>query len=54
MKSKKVYQRIVQYKTVMSVLKNLLRDNQITASEYKQMCDIIAKKYGISSCSIFR
>ena len=41
--------RLMRYKVSTTVLKSLLRE-----SDYEKACDILARKYGLSLCSIFR
>ena len=48
------YQTIFQYQSVMAWVRSLLNDGIITQSEYNKIDTNIAKKYGISSCSIYR
>lgn len=45
---------IIRYKTSMAMFKDLLKRGIITAEEYAKIDTIIAKKYGVNSCSIFR
>lgn len=48
------YQTIFQYQSVMAWVRSLLNEGIITQSEYNKIDTNIAKRYGISSCSIFR
>ena len=48
------YGKICAYKRTMMVAKKLLSDGIITAEEYRKIDTIIAKKYGVNSCSIYR
>ena len=41
--------RLMRYKISTTVLKSLLGE-----TDYKKSCDILARKYGLSLCSIFR
>ena len=41
------------YHTSLALLKSLLDNGTFTEKEYKKMCRILTKKYGLSSCSIF-
>ena len=41
--------RLMRYKVSTTVLKSLLGE-----SDYTKACDILARKYGLSLCSIFR
>ncbi len=42
------------YQTAMAMARKMLSQGIITEKEYAKIDTIIAKKYGISSCSIFR
>ena len=46
--------KIFRYQTVMASVRNLLNQSLITRKEYAKIDTMIARKYGISSCSIFR
>lgn len=46
--------KIVSYRMAMSLAKSMLNQGVITAKEYAEIDTIMAKKYGISSCTIFR
>lgn len=46
--------RVVDYRTVVSVFKSMLKTGIITADEYEKLCVITAEKYGLNSCTIFR
>ncbi|MCM1530396.1 MAG: hypothetical protein NC093_10435 [Alistipes sp.] len=52
--SSEKFQNVVQYQTVMAWVRSLLKDGIITKSEYHKIDTIMTRKYGISSCSIFR
>ena len=41
------------YRTSLALLKSLLDNGTFNEKEYKKMCRILTKKYGLSSCSIF-
>ena len=41
--------RLMRYKVSTTILKSLLGE-----SDYTKACDILARKYGLSLCSIFR
>ena len=49
-----LYQRLTAYQTAMSLARNMLRQGIISEDDYRKIDTIIAKKYGISSGSIFR
>lgn len=46
--------RLFSYQTVMALARSMRSKGLISAREYAKIDTIIAKKYGISSCSIFR
>lgn len=46
--------KIISYRTVMSLAKSMQNQGVITAEEYAEIDTIMAKKYGLSSCTIFR
>ena len=48
------YHRLFRYQMVMAWARNLLNQSLITKAEYARIDTMMAKKYGISSCSIFR
>jgi len=41
--------RLMRYKVSTTVLRSLLEED-----DYDKACDILARKYGLSLCSIFR
>ena len=45
-------QRIL-YNTSVSLIERLVKKGVLTASDYKKAIDVLNKKYGLSSCSIF-
>ena len=47
-------QRIETYQFTMSMVRELLSKGIITESEYRKIDTIIAEKYGLNSCTIFR
>ena len=49
-----VINTLFRYNSVMSWVRILLSRSIITKSEYAKIDTMMAKKYGISSCSIFR
>ena len=42
------------YHAALSIAAEMLANRLITAQEYAEIDTIIAKKYGISSCSLYR
>lgn len=49
-----MYQRLTVYQTAMTLARNMLRRGIISEDDYRKIDTIMAKKHGISSCSIFR
>ncbi|MCM1226040.1 MAG: hypothetical protein NC320_01270 [Clostridium sp.] len=47
------YENVMLYKTVMSLIRELINKELITKSEYSQISTILAEKCGLSSSSIF-
>lgn len=47
-------ERLTAYQTAMSLARNMLRQGIISEDDYRKIDTIIAKKHGVSSCSIFR
>lgn len=48
------YENICAYKRTMLIANNLLIHGIISAEDYRKIDKIIADKYGINSCSIYR
>lgn len=48
------FDKLLRYQTVMSWVRSLLAQSLITKGEYAKIDTMMAKKYGLSSCSIFR
>ena len=47
-------ERLWNYQTAMAMARQMLSQGIITGKEYAKIDATIAKKYGVSSCSIFR
>lgn len=47
-------ERVFLYKATMTAVKQMLSQGVITAKEYDDIDTMIAEKYGVSLCSIFR
>ena len=45
--------RLILYHTSVSLIERLVKRGILTASDYKKAIDVLNKKYGISSDSIF-
>ena len=48
-----VWDKIMQYKAAVQILKTLFAERKITEEDYQRVHGILAKEYGINSCSIF-
>ena len=48
------YNRVQGYKSAMAQARVMLSNGIITASEYAIIDTMMAEKYGLSSCSVFR
>ena len=46
--------KIIQYRTAMSIIKGMLHEGIIDDEDYRQMDSIIAEKCGLKSTTIFR
>ena len=49
-----LFDKMYRYQMVMSWVHSLLTKSLITKAEYAKIDTMMAKKYGVSSCSIFR
>lgn len=49
-----MFDKIFRYQTIMAWARSLLKQALITKSEYAKIDTMMARKYGVSSCSIFR
>ena len=47
-------EKLFRYQTVMAWVRSLLKQSLISKKEYSRIDTMMAQKYGISSCSIFR
>ena len=47
-------EKLWNYQTAMAMARKMLSQGIITGKEYAKIDATIAKKYGVSSCSIFR
>lgn len=47
-------EQVIAYRMALTLAKSLLLQGIITAPEYTQIDTILAEKYGILSCTIFR
>ena len=46
-------ENMMLYRTSLALLKSLTEDGTFTEKEYRKICTILTKKYGLSSGSIF-
>ena len=46
--------RLLRYRTSTTVFRSMVKNGILTEADYQKCCDILAEKYGISLCSIFR
>ena len=54
LKNNELFDKMYHYQRIMSWVRNLLNKSLITKAEYAKIDTMMAKKYGVSSCSIFR
>ena len=45
--------QLILYHTSVGLIERLVKQGLLTASDYKKTIDVLNKKYGLSSCSIF-
>lgn len=46
--------RLMRYRTSTAVFRTMVSRGILTEEDYAKSCEILAKKYGLSLCSIFR
>lgn len=46
--------RLMRFRTSTAVFRAMLKNGVLSEEDYRKSCDILAEKYGISLCSIFR
>ena len=46
--------RLMRFRTSTAVFRAMMKNGVLSEEDYRKSCDILAKKYGISLCSIFR
>lgn len=46
--------RLLRYRTSITVFRSMVKNGILTEADYRKCCDILAEKYDISLCSIFR
>lgn len=45
-------ERVIAYRTTMSMVKGMLLDGVITEEEYRKIDTIMTNRYGLSSCTM--
>ena len=46
--------RLLRYRISTPVFRSMVKNGTLPEADYQKCCDILAEKYGISLCSIFR
>ena len=46
--------RLMRFRTSTAVFRAMMKNGVLSDDDYRKSCDILAEKYGISLCSIFR
>ena len=46
--------RLMRFRTSTAVFRAMMKNGVLSEEDYRKSCDILAEKYGISLCSIFR
>lgn len=46
--------RIQRFRTSTAVFRTMVKNGIMTEADYIKCCDVLADKYGLSLCSIFR
>ncbi len=46
--------RLTNFRTSLAVFQTMVKNGVLTDTDYEKMCAVLANKYGISLCSIFR
>lgn len=46
--------RLLCYRTSTTAFRSMVKNGVLTEADYRKCCDVLAEKYGISLCSIFR
>ncbi|MCR5599938.1 MAG: hypothetical protein K6G33_04250 [Ruminococcus sp.] len=54
MTKSELYDKMFRYQMVMSWVRSLLKQSLISKKEYTRIDTMMAQKYGVSSCSIYR
>lgn len=54
MTKSELYDKMFRYQMVMSWVRSLLKQSLISKKEYTRIDTMMAQKYDVSSCSIYR
>ena len=46
--------RLMRFRTSTAVFRTMMKNGVLSETDYRKSCDILAEKYSISLCSIFR
>ncbi len=46
--------RLTNFRTSLAVFQVMVKNGVLKDTDYEKICTVLAKKYGISLCSIFR
>ena len=46
--------RLTRFRTSTAVFRNMIEHGILSEKEYEEFCNILAEKYSVSLCSIFR
>lgn len=46
--------RLMRFRTSTAVFRAMMKNGILSETDYRKSCDILAEKYGLSLCSIFR
>ena len=46
--------RLMRFRTSTAVFRTMMKNGILSETDYRKSCNILAEKYGISLCSIFR
>lgn len=46
--------KLLRYRSSLAVLDSMCKQGILSARDHRKSCDILADKYGLSLCSIFR
>lgn len=46
--------RLMRFRTSTAVFRTMIKNGILSETDYRKSCDILAEKYALSLCSIFR